>query len=135
VSAYPRAYMRVNGDEQRDLTLVDIKQPGVSCADVPGFGHVLVMHDRTHPSADHAIVTRGPGTEYRREVTRIEDRIEVLMLHKSDRLDVVFDDDCKRFGYMVPGHTLGSNWDWVPCPHHSHLRNPPEPGDVVLVPR
>ena len=24
--------------------------------------------------------------------------------------------DCARFGGKVPGHTRGSNWDWVPCP-------------------
>lgn len=24
--------------------------------------------------------------------------------------------DCERFGFKVPGHTVGSNWDWVPCP-------------------
>lgn len=24
--------------------------------------------------------------------------------------------DCERFGNRVPGHTLGSNWAWVPCP-------------------
>ena len=23
--------------------------------------------------------------------------------------------DCTRFGGQVPGHTRGSNWDWVPC--------------------
>lgn len=23
--------------------------------------------------------------------------------------------DCERFGGKVPGHTRGSNWDWVPC--------------------
>ena len=23
--------------------------------------------------------------------------------------------DCARFGGKVPGHTRGSNWDWVPC--------------------
>ena len=23
--------------------------------------------------------------------------------------------DCARFGGKVPGHTYGSNWDWVPC--------------------
>lgn len=24
--------------------------------------------------------------------------------------------DCARFDHRVPGHTMGSNWYWVPCP-------------------
>ena len=24
--------------------------------------------------------------------------------------------ECERFGGKVPGWTVGSNWDWVPCP-------------------
>lgn len=28
--------------------------------------------------------------------------------------------DCERFGGKVPGHTVGSAWQWVPCQHPSH---------------
>lgn len=31
--------------------------------------------------------------------------------------------DCERFGYLVPGYSVGSNWPWVPCPEHQHLRD------------
>ena len=36
------------------------------------------------------------------------------------RLPIPFDltcpNDCARFGNQVPGWTVGSAWDWVPCP-------------------
>ena len=32
------------------------------------------------------------------------------------RTDEQCPNDCARFDGRVPGHTMGSNWDWVPCP-------------------
>lgn len=39
--------------------------------------------------------------------------------------------DCERFGFKVPGYTVGSNWDWVPCPEGHGARTPTD--DEALV--
>lgn len=72
--------MRVNGLDEQPLELLDSDNPGLAVVTVPGFGHLLVMLDPAHANAGTAIVTRGPGTEQQREVTRVDGRI---------RLDVV----------------------------------------------
>lgn len=86
-----RAYMRVLGAEERPLELVPMDVgDDVACVNVPGFGHLIVITDPEHEGfADTALLTRGPGTETRRDVKVVDGRIECELLHKGDRLCVV----------------------------------------------
>jgi hypothetical protein len=87
----PVAWMRVlgvPGVNDTPLTIEPIQNQEVVVVRVPGFGHMVVTKSADAVNGDQAMMTRGPGTEHARPVTRNGNLIEVEMLHKADRLTV-----------------------------------------------
>lgn len=84
----PVAFMRALGTDETPLPVLRLSAPGTWAIEVMGFGHLIVA-DTQH--GWRTLLTKGPGTEQERANT-IDDqgRIVCPMLHKADRLDVVF---------------------------------------------
>lgn len=83
--------MRVLGGAEAELAIVDVGLPDAIAVAVPGFGHLVMVRSPDHPNAGRAVLTRGPGTERYLDARWIDGHVEVSMLHKADRLDVVIE--------------------------------------------
>lgn len=87
-----RAYMRVLGLDEQDLeVLVDKPIEGLRTVvvSVPGFGYLSVA---LTPAGVIAALFQPPSTAPNARTPLIVDgRVEVPMLHKADRLDVVIE--------------------------------------------
>jgi hypothetical protein len=96
-----RAYMRVLGGEETDLEIIPHDAP-VVIVEVPMFGHLILKTEgtaepgvRLQPATvKEALLARGPGLgEKVYDVKNVDNRWEIEMLHKADRLCVVIEHD------------------------------------------
>lgn len=101
-----RAFMRVLGQDEVDLPIV-LDDPPIVIVEVAGFGHLVVGDHPTEgwkaelqpfrTTADQLrVMTAAVGERLfppskRPKVKLIDKRVEIEMLHKGDRLDVVIE--------------------------------------------
>ena len=82
------ALVRIFGERNREhqCELIPLDNPDIVCAKVMGFGHVIFSPD----NADEVIQTHGPGHARRVPLTHVDGENRAEMLHKADRICVVF---------------------------------------------
>lgn len=79
------AVMRVLGQEDVPLTVLDYDDDIATMVDVPGFGTLVIGKDREKV----ALFQHGSTTPHWKAHAWYEDTVMIPMLHKDDRLDVL----------------------------------------------